>query len=65
VDHGNGRDAQRLQPVDHGMGAADRGFHLLGIGSTTEFVDVGAGDEARGFRRADDQTGRSVRLELS
>ena len=46
------------------MGAADRALDLPGIGSTTEFVDVGSGDEARGLRRADDEAGRAVRLEL-
>ncbi len=64
VDHGDGRNAQCFEAVDHRMGAADRGFHLFGIGRAAEFVDVGAGDEARGLRRADDETGRALRLEV-
>ena len=46
VDHGDGRNAQRLQAVDHRMGAADRGLDRARIGGAAEFVDVGAGDEA-------------------
>jgi hypothetical protein len=46
VDHGNGRNAQRLEPVDHRMRPADCFLDRLGIAGAAEFIDVGAGDEA-------------------
>ena len=46
VDHGDRRNSQRFEPVDHRMGAADRGLDRARIGRAAELVDVGAGDEA-------------------
>ncbi len=53
VDHGNRRNLQSLQPVDHRMRAADLRLHRARVGGATKFIDVGAGDEAGWFRRAD------------
>ena len=58
VDHGDRRHAQRLEPVDHGMRAADLGLDGLRIGRAAKRVDVGAGDEAGGLGGTDDETGR-------
>src|SRR3954467_10293169 len=46
------------------MRAADCGLDLPGIAGATKFVDIGAGDEAGGFRRTDDEAGRKFRLEI-
>ena len=59
VNHGNGRNPQSFQPVDHRMGAADLRLHGVGIGRAAKFVDVGAGDEAGWFCGADDDAGRT------
>src|SRR5712664_5024175 len=59
-DHGDGWDLQGLEAVDHRMGTADRGLDRLGIAGATKFVDVGAGDEAGRFRRANDKPGRPL-----
>ena len=55
VDHRDGRNLQRFEPVDHRMRPADRGLDHVGIGRAAKFVDVGAGDEAGWLRRANDQ----------
>ena len=63
VDHGDGRNLQAFEAVDHRMRAADRGLDGARIGRAAEFVDVGAGDEAGGLRRADDEPGRPLALQ--
>ena len=60
VDHGDGRNLQRFQPVDHRMRAADLRFHGARIGGAAEFIDVGAGNEAGWFCRADDDARRAL-----
>ena len=62
VDHGDGRNLQAFEAVDHRMGAADRDLDRPRIGGAAEFVDVGAGDEAGWFCRADDEAGRPLRF---
>ena len=62
VDHGDGRNPQGLQPVDHRMRAADLGLDRAGIGRAAEFVDVGAGDEAGRLGGANDEAGRPLRF---
>ena len=57
VDHGDGRNFQAFEAVDHRMGAADRDLDRPRIGGAAEFVDVGAGDETGCFCRADDEPG--------
>ncbi len=64
VDHGDGRNPQRLHAVDHRMRAADLGFNRAGIGGAAEFVDVGSGNEAGSLGGANDEAGRPRRFEL-
>ncbi len=45
VDHGDGRNLQRFEPVDHRVRPADRGLDRLGVGGAAKFVDVGAGNK--------------------
>ena len=49
VDHGDGRNLQAFEAVDHRMGAADGDLDRPRIGGAAEFVDVGAGDETGWF----------------
>ena len=60
VDHGDARNFQVFEAVDHRMRPADGGLDGARIGGAAEFVDVGAGDEAGRLRRADDEAGRPL-----
>ena len=60
VDHGDRRNLQGFEAIDHRMRPADRGLDRARIGRAAKFVDVGAGDEAGFLRRADDQPGRAA-----
>lgn len=57
VDDRDRRQPQSFQMVDHRMRGADARLHHVGIGRATEFVDVGARDEAGRFCGADHETG--------
>src|SRR4029079_15926679 len=57
VDHGDRRQPQLLEPVNHGVRPADLGFDGAGIGRTAKFVDAGAGDEAGGLGGTNDEAG--------
>ena len=60
MDHGDGRNLQIFQPIDDGVGTADLRFHGARIGGAAEFIDVGAGNEAGWFCRADDDAGGAL-----
>ena len=64
MDHGDRRNPQRFQAVDHRMRAADLGLDRARIAGAAEFVDVGAGDEAGFLRGADDEAGRALAFQL-
>jgi hypothetical protein len=64
VDDRDRRQPQRLEAIDHRMRAADFGFDGLRIAGAAKRVDVGAGDEAGCFRRADDEARRTLAFQL-
>jgi hypothetical protein len=57
VDHRDGRNFETFEAVDHRMGTADGDLDRPRIAGAAEFVDVGAGNEAGWFCRADDEAG--------
>src|SRR6266550_2138651 len=62
VDHGDRRNLQPFETIDHRMRPADRGLDSLRIGRAAEFVDVGARDETGCLGGADHDSGRPLVL---
>ncbi len=60
MNHGDRRNAQFFQAIDHRMGTHHRGLDLVDVAGAAEFVDVGAGNEAGGLGGADHHTGRPL-----
>ncbi len=56
VDHGDGRNLQAFEAVDHRVRSADTSLNGTGIGRAAEFVDVRTGNEAGFLRRANDKS---------
>ena len=53
VDDRDRRQLQRVQPIDDRMGGVDPRLDLAGIAGAAKLADIGAGDEAGPFCRAD------------
>ncbi len=64
VDHGDRRQRQPVEAVEHGMAARQRRLDRRGIGNAAELGDIGAGDEARALGRTDDQSARMIALDF-
>ncbi len=64
VDHGDARNPQGLEPVDHRMRAADLGLDDARIGRAAKRIDVGASNEAGFLGRTDDEAGGAVAFQL-
>ena len=64
VNDGDRDRRQAVEPVEHGMAARERRFDLRHIGDAAKLRDIGAGDEAAGFRRADNDSPRRIAFEF-
>src|SRR5579871_4696264 len=64
VDDGDLRQPQRLEAIDHRMSPADRSLDRLRITCAAKLIDIGAGDEAGFFRRANDEARRLPAFQL-
>ena len=49
------RQRETVKSIEHGVTACDESFDFCRVGNAAEFIDIGAGDEAALFGRADDE----------